>query len=335
MRVMLVGTGAIAYRHAAACRDLDGADLVAVCDVRREAADALADQFEVESRYTELGTMLTSEQADLAIIADLGRLPRRHRRAAGALGARCAAILCEKPLAMDAPQAEAMFEDGRRQRRAAGRGVPSAPPADPPPGHRADPLRADRRGASRAQRHDVRTPGARGPRPVPATGASTRPSAAASRTTSAATASISCAGRWTPSRRRSRRSAAGGRPAWTSTWSPSRPSRVGGPPSGACPGRPGRATWPRCSAARARSGSRTPGATTRAPPTTLEIFDRERNRTVEEFAPTDQFWLQLQHMQDCLDNGTPHRIPPENSIAQMRVIDAVYASLQSGKPETV
>ena len=44
--------GAIAYRHAAACRDLDGADLVAVCDVRREAADALADQFGVESRYT-------------------------------------------------------------------------------------------------------------------------------------------------------------------------------------------------------------------------------------------------------------------------------------------
>ena len=64
--------------------------------------------------------------------------------------------------------------------------------------------------------------------------------------------------------------------------------------------------------------------------TTLEIFDLQRNRTVETFEPTDQFWLQLQHMQDCLDNGVPHRLPPANSIAQMRVIDAVYASLASG-----
>ena len=63
---------------------------------------------------------------------------------------------------------------------------------------------------------------------------------------------------------------------------------------------------------------------------TLEIFDASAIATSSRFAPTDQFWLQLQHMQDCLDNGTPHRIPPANSIAQMRVIDAVYASLKTG-----
>jgi xylose dehydrogenase (NAD/NADP) len=68
---------------------------------------------------------------------------------------------------------------------------------------------------------------------------------------------------------------------------------------------------------------------------TLEIFDCQRNRTVETFETPDQFWLQLQHMQDCLDNGVPHRIPPSDSVAQMRVIDAVYASLRSGRPEPV
>ncbi len=67
--------------------------------------------------------------------------------------------------------------------------------------------------------------------------------------------------------------------------------------------------------------------------TALEITDAQRNTEVEEFPPTDQFWLQLQHLQDCLDNGTPHRIPPADSITQMRVIDAaVYASLKTGKP---
>jgi predicted dehydrogenase len=64
----------------------------------------------------------------------------------------------------------------------------------------------------------------------------------------------------------------------------------------------------------------------------LEMVDVARQRTTEEFPPTDQFWLQLQHMQDCLEHGTPHRIPPSDSIAQMRVIDAVYASLRSGAP---
>src|SRR5204862_576647 len=37
--------------------------------------------------------------------------------------------------------------------------------------------------------------------------------------------------------------------------------------------------------------------------TTLEIFDNQRNRTVETFEPTDQFWLQLQHLQECVENG--------------------------------
>jgi D-xylose 1-dehydrogenase (NADP+, D-xylono-1,5-lactone-forming) len=107
MRVMIVGTGAIAYRHAAACRDLDGAELVAVCDVRREAADALADQFGVESRYTDLGAMLRSERADLAIIATWGVYHADLVEQLARSG-RIRGILCEKPLAMDAPQAEAM-----------------------------------------------------------------------------------------------------------------------------------------------------------------------------------------------------------------------------------
>jgi len=67
----------------------------------------------------------------------------------------------------------------------------------------------------------------------------------------------------------------------------------------------------------------------------LEIFDAQRTRQTEQFAPTDQFWLQLEHMQDCLENGTPHRIPPSDSIAQMRVIDAVYKSLKTNLPTPV
>jgi predicted dehydrogenase len=67
----------------------------------------------------------------------------------------------------------------------------------------------------------------------------------------------------------------------------------------------------------------------------LELVDRNRQRETEVFEATDQFLHQIEHLRDCLEHGTPHRIPPSDSIAQMRVIDAVYESLRTGKPADV
>lgn len=69
-------------------------------------------------------------------------------------------------------------------------------------------------------------------------------------------------------------------------------------------------------------------------PTTLELWrhpDRRREAQLVEFSPLNQFALQLQHLCDCLTTGAMHRIPPENNIAQMRVIDAALASMASGQ----
>ena len=49
------------------------------------------------------------------------------------------------------------------------------------------------------------------------------------------------------------------------------------------------------------------------------------------FEPIHQFTNQLAHLCDCLETGQPHRIPPENSINQMRTIDAVFESAATGK----
>ena len=49
------------------------------------------------------------------------------------------------------------------------------------------------------------------------------------------------------------------------------------------------------------------------------------------FEPVHQFTLQLEHMCDVLNGKAKHRISPENSIGQMRVIDAVYESMGSGR----
>jgi predicted dehydrogenase len=67
----------------------------------------------------------------------------------------------------------------------------------------------------------------------------------------------------------------------------------------------------------------------------LELFDAAGERDVIERAPVRQFELRLAHMRECLERGTPHRIPPEDSIAQMRVIDAVYQSPRTGEVAAV
>jgi len=52
---------------------------------------------------------------------------------------------------------------------------------------------------------------------------------------------------------------------------------------------------------------------------------------VVEFPPCFQFALQLQHLCECLAEGREHRIAPEHSVAQMRVLDAVKESMETGR----
>ena len=52
---------------------------------------------------------------------------------------------------------------------------------------------------------------------------------------------------------------------------------------------------------------------------------------VVEFPPCFQFALQLQHLCECLAGGGEHRIAPEHSVAQMRVLDAVKESMETGR----
>jgi len=46
-----------------------------------------------------------------------------------------------------------------------------------------------------------------------------------------------------------------------------------------------------------------------------------------DFEAAHQLKDQLKHLCQCLATGQPHRISPENSIAQMRVMDAVFESI--------
>ena len=65
-------------------------------------------------------------------------------------------------------------------------------------------------------------------------------------------------------------------------------------------------------------------------PVAIESYTTDGHQVIN-FEPVNQFTLQLQHLCDCLKTGQLHRISPENCVDQMKVIDAVFESIATGK----
>ena len=105
-RVALVGTGGIARGHATACKNSDRAELVAVCDVSDQALERFTQQFAVPYVYSSLDEMLAAGEYDIAVICVWGVLHAQVGIQLAASG-RVRAILCEKPFTQSATEAEA------------------------------------------------------------------------------------------------------------------------------------------------------------------------------------------------------------------------------------
>ena len=112
MRVAIIGAGFIA-RHAHIPAYLAaGADIVALCDVRRERAEELARQFPVIGRtYDNWQEMLDRERPEVVSICTPNRFHEAPAVAALEMGAN---VLCEKPIAVDVEEAQRMFAAARR-----------------------------------------------------------------------------------------------------------------------------------------------------------------------------------------------------------------------------
>ena len=65
-------------------------------------------------------------------------------------------------------------------------------------------------------------------------------------------------------------------------------------------------------------------------PVNIVLTTRE-GREVIDFEPCFQFALQLEHMCEVLTTGKPHRISPESCVNQMRVIDAAFEAMATGR----
>jgi predicted dehydrogenase len=112
LRVGIIGTGENARDHGRACRRVPDAELVAICDVSEEALHRFGDEFAVSRRYSHLEDMLNENALDIVIVSTWG-VYHAEVCCAVARSGKVRAILVEKPISATATECESMIVAAR------------------------------------------------------------------------------------------------------------------------------------------------------------------------------------------------------------------------------
>ncbi|MDG1772188.1 MAG: Gfo/Idh/MocA family oxidoreductase [Oceanicoccus sp.] len=111
IKVGMIGLGGVAQAHLQAFELLAAegnscVSLVAVCDVRQEAADTVAERFTVAA-FADYHALLEQSDIDVAMVLTPAST---HRAIVEAAAAKGIDVFCEKPIAVTAEDAEAMVD---------------------------------------------------------------------------------------------------------------------------------------------------------------------------------------------------------------------------------
>jgi UDP-N-acetyl-2-amino-2-deoxyglucuronate dehydrogenase len=105
----IVGCGRIAKRHSELLGNnvIKGAQLVAVCDVKKDRANGIAKDFNVNS-YDDMDKMMTTEDIDVVVVLTPSGMHARHTINLAKYGKD---IMVEKPMALTLDDADAMIKE--------------------------------------------------------------------------------------------------------------------------------------------------------------------------------------------------------------------------------
>ena len=92
----LIGCGYFSRNHLYAWREIEEAEIVAVCDVDAHRANACANEFNIPRAYDRADAMLEGEDLDFV---DIVTQAHTHRELVELAASRGIAIICQKPLA--------------------------------------------------------------------------------------------------------------------------------------------------------------------------------------------------------------------------------------------
>lgn len=107
----LIGCGFFAQNHLHAWRDIEGAEIVALCDRDPERLSATASAFGIARTYDDAGTMLEQETLDFV---DIATTVATHRPLVELAAARGLHIVCQKPFAESLEDGAAMVAACRK-----------------------------------------------------------------------------------------------------------------------------------------------------------------------------------------------------------------------------
>ena len=325
--VAIIGTGGIARAHARACREVEGIELVAICDVSPDALERFGNEWHVPvtNRYPSVAALTEAIAPDIAVICTWG-ISHASMGTHLAQSKRVRAILCEKPFTMNAEEAVALVEACR----AAGTLIAEAFKFRHHPVHLEIRRRID--AGIIGEIVTVR---------------------------SAFCQSVGAANRRPEANWRWDRARGGGSVYDLACYNIHQARHVFGcePTSVYASGQIEGEIDVASSIVLTFPGQRT--AVISVAHNTWHAHDLEiggthgqlrlenpwnnedrsvtlvqttaEGTTSTAFEPVFQFSEQLRHLADCVRTGEPHRIPPEDSISQMQAIDAVFTSLRSGE----
>ncbi len=111
IRLAFAGTGYIARVHARAARKVSDVSVVAVVNHRRPSMEAFAQEFDIPRQYTRIEDLLADGGVDAISINTPNYLHAPQAIAALEAGVH---VMVEKPMAMNAREAQAMIEASER-----------------------------------------------------------------------------------------------------------------------------------------------------------------------------------------------------------------------------
>ncbi len=114
IKVGIIGAGGISRMHIEGYQACPSAAVVAVCDIERERAEEKAEQYDIPHCFTSDTRMLKLKGLDAVSVCTPNYAHQRCAVRALRAGKH---VLCEKPIAMNARQGQAMVDAARKARR--------------------------------------------------------------------------------------------------------------------------------------------------------------------------------------------------------------------------
>lgn len=114
LRIGMIGAGNIANFHLEAYKSVEMAEIVAACDINPERLAETAEKFGIKNTYNSVEEMLANEQLDAA---DVCVWNVSHAKCAIAALNAGLHVICEKPMAYSAKEAEAMLEAAKKNNK--------------------------------------------------------------------------------------------------------------------------------------------------------------------------------------------------------------------------